>query len=317
MINQNTSLPIIITICGPTATGKSDLAVDIALYIKNTYTIHSEIISTDSRQIYKGLDIGTGKITTEEMQGVPHHMLDIVDPLDEYSVFTYAKDATEIMNQIHVKGAIVILCGGTGQYIDALTTGHSGAPVPPNNELRSELEQRTIGEVEDRLYAITLKHGCDISHVDLKNKRRMIRAIEIIDELGYIPKIEKVKNYTLLQIGLDTETDKLKERISKRLNARIDAGMVEESIKLLENGKLTHERMYSLGLEYRYISLFLQKTLSETEWKEQLFYSIWHYAKRQRTWFKRNPDIIWFDSMKIKNSKEKTKVFELVTKLLQ
>ena len=312
------NLPKIITICGPTATGKSDLAVDIALYLKEHHNLHSEIISTDSRQIYKGLNIGTGKITLEEMRGIPHHMLDIVYPLDTYGVFAFAKDATAIMNDIHARDGIVILVGGTGQYIDALTTGHSGAPVPPNETLRSELEQKTIGEVKDRLYVITLKHGCDISHVDLKNKRRMIRAIEIIDELGYIPKIEKVKNFNILHIGLDTDTEKLKERISKRLDARIDNGMVEESIQLLAEGRLTHERMHTLGLEYRYISLFLEKTLSDIEWREQLFYAIWHYAKRQRTWFKRNTDIIWFDSQKIKNTKEKEKVFTLITtKLLQ
>lgn len=303
------NLKNVIIVCGPTATGKSDLAVKIALYLKEKKNISAEIISTDSRQVYTDLDIGTGKITRVEMQGVPHHMLDVTSPLTTYGVFAFAKDAMAIMDDIHARGNTVILCGGTGQYIDALVTGHSGAPVPPNQQLRSELEQKTIGEVEDRLYAITLKHGCDISHVDLKNKRRMIRAIEIIEDLGYIPKTEAVKKYNTTWIGLDCDSEKLRGRIQKRLDTRIDEGMVEESINLLEQGKLTHDQMFKLGLEYRYISLYLQKTLSDIEWREQLFFAIWHYAKRQRTWFKRNPDIVWFDALAVKNNPEK--VFKL------
>lgn len=303
-------LPKIIVICGPTATGKSDLAVDIALHLKEK-GVEAEIISTDSRQVYTGLDTGSGKITKEEMRGIPHHMLDVVSPLEIYSVFTFAKEASAIMEQIHACGATVILCGGTGQYIDALVTGHSGAPVPPDQELRSELEQRTIGEVEDRLYAVTLKHGCDISHVDFKNKRRMIRAIEIIESLGYIPKVDQAKKYDTVWIGLDADSEKLRARIQKRLDARIDNGMVEESVHLLEQGHITHDRMFTLGLEYRYISLYLQKTLNESEWKEQLFFAIWHYAKRQRTWFKRNTDIHWFECAQL--NKKKQEIFKLLS----
>ncbi len=304
------TLPKIIVICGPTATGKSDLAVDIALHLKER-GVEAEIISTDSRQIYTGLDIGSGKITEEEKRGIPHHMLDVVSPLETYGVFTFAKEASAIMKRIHARGATVILCGGTGQYIDALVTGHSGAPVPPDQELRSELEQRTIGEVEDKLYAVTLKHGCDISHVDLKNKRRMIRAIEIIESLGYIPKVEAVQTYNTVWIGLDTDSEKLRTRIQKRLDTRIDNGMVEESVNLLEKGLITHDRMFTLGLEYRYISLYIQKTLSDVEWREQLFFAIWHYAKRQRTWFRRNADIHWFDALTVK--KDKTGIFNLLS----
>lgn len=307
---ESASLSNIIIVCGPTATGKSDLAVDIALHLKERGVV-AEIISTDSRQVYTGLDIGSGKITKEEMRGIPHHMLDVISPLETYGVFAFAKEASTIMEQIHARGATVILCGGTGQYIDALVTGHSGAPVPPDAELRSELEQRTIGEVEDRLYAITLKHGCDISHVDFKNKRRMIRAIEIIESLGYIPKVDEVKKYNTVWIGLDTDSEKLRTRIQKRLDTRIDNGMVEESINLLEQGLITHDRMFTLGLEYRYISLYLQKTLSESEWKEQLFFAIWHYAKRQRTWFKRNADIHWFECTQL--SKKKEEIFKLLS----
>lgn len=296
--------PKLIAIVGPTATGKSDLAVAVALHLKEAHQIDCEIVSADSRQVYSGLDIGTGKITHAEMKDIPHHMIDIVSPLKIYTVFAYADEAEKIIKQIHERGNMPILCGGTGQYIDAVITGQSGAPVPPDLHLRDSLDAQSSEEVLAHLEKLSQEKKCDISTVDLKNKRRMIRAIEIITSLGYIPTIEKKEQYSTLTIGLDTDSDVLKKRIGKRLQTRIDAGMITESENLLEKGLITHERMQKLGLEYIYTSMLLQNQVTKEEFEEQLYFAIWHYAKRQRTWFKRNTSIVWFDAIK-KNLAEK------------
>ncbi|MES2623198.1 MAG: tRNA (adenosine(37)-N6)-dimethylallyltransferase MiaA [Patescibacteria group bacterium] len=290
------TLPKLISIVGPTATGKSDLAVAVALHMQKKYGKTAEIISTDSRQVYIGLDIGTGKITEEEMKGVVHHMIDIVSPLETYTVFQFAKTAEQIIQDIHARGNIPILCGGTGQYNDALVTGHSGAPVPPNQYLRDTFEKMHDEEVFTYLQKLSKEKECDISQVDIRNKRRMIRAIEIIEAIGHIPKIEKTNHYDVITIGLDMDSEVLRARIEKRLLARLEAGMIEESKLLLEKGLVTDERMQKLGLEYAYISMLLNEQITEAEFKEQLFYAIWHYAKRQRTWFKRDQSITWFDA---------------------
>lgn len=276
-----------IVICGPTATGKSDLAVSIALSIGK-----AEIISTDSRQVYTHLNLGTGKITQDEMHGIPHHMLDIVEPKDTYTADNFTKKAKQVIQDIYSRGNTPILCGGTGLYIDTLVHDIQFPDVKINTKLRQELETKSIEELVSVFQSLN-KNQPHV--VDLKNKRKVIRAIEILKELGHIPPIEKKDIYDVLYIGLDGSDTILKEKIKKRIDKRLTDGMIEESEKLLEQGLLTHERMKELGLEYAYISSYLQKQISLDEFKEKLFYSIWHYAKRQRTWFRRNKQIHWFD----------------------
>lgn len=293
----------LITVIGPTAIGKSDLAVSIALYIKNTYGIDAEIISADSRQIYKHLDIGTGKITTEEMKGIPHHMLDIIEPNDtSYSVFRYAEDVQNILRDIYNRGAIPILCGGTGFYIDAIIFGNTGAEMPPHIEFQKELEAYPLEELAEKLQTIALEKKRDISHVDIKNKRRIIRALDILEHDGVFAQKNTTQLYNVLHIGLDTTTEKLRERIQKRLDARIQAGMLEESQKLLNSNILTHERMQKLGLEYKFMSQLLTHDLTLPECIEKLFFAIWHYAKRQRVWFKKYIDVHWLDAELVKEN---------------
>lgn len=286
----------IIVVCGPTATGKSELAVEIALFLKEKNNISCEIISTDSRQIYKGLDIGTGKITESEMKGVPHHLLDISPPSEKISVVEIQRLANQCIAEIYDRGNIPILCGGTGMYIDSIVYNTKFPDVPPNQALREELEAKDIEQVRLIFDQLCLDKNITSHKVDTSNKRRMIRAIEIISALGCIPELKKQTDiYDVCWIGLDMDDPVLQNRIKKRINVRLASGMIEESERLLASGALTHERMQELGLEYAYISDLLNGKITRNEFEEQLYFSIWHYAKRQRTWFRKNKDIRWYD----------------------
>ena len=278
--------PKIIVICGPTATGKSDLAVELA------GPINGEVISADSRQIYTYLNLGTGKITPLEMKKIPHHMLDVVTPDEKYTVDQFKKESVKVIQRILEKNNIPILCGGTGLYIDAIINDTEFPDVSADLDLREELETKST----DELVSIFHQLNNNQPHkVDLKNKRKIIRAIEILKSLGHIPSLEKKDLYDVLYIGLDGSDEVLKEKIKRRIEKRIQDGMLEESEHLLSLGLLTHERMQELGLEYKFISDLLRKEITLDELKEKLFFAIWHYAKRQRTWFKRNKEIHWLD----------------------
>lgn len=307
--------PKIITILGPTAIGKSDLAVSISLYLKKEHNINSEIISADSRQVYKHLNLGTGKITTEEMKGVKHHMLDVLNLGQPYSVFEYSQDANKIIEDLLSKNIIPIICGGTGQYINALLFETAGAGAKQNPELRENLERESLEFLQTELKNLAEKHSTDISKIDIKNKRRVIRAIEIITELGYIPEIKVNDKYKNLIIGLDTDYSILQNRIKARIEKRLDQGMIKEVEDLLKENKVDHTRLQKLGLEYKFISDYLTGILSIDEFKEKLYFAIIHYAKRQKTWFKNNKElkekIVWFNTQDenyqevIENSLEK------------
>lgn len=276
--------PKVIAVVGPTATGKSDLAVAIAT------ACNGEVISADSRQIYRKLDIGTGKITKEEMRGIPHHMLDIADPDEQVGVTTYKILATEILHNILEKNKLPVIAGGTGQYIEAVVDGIVYPEVPPNESLRQELEQKDTEELFQKLQEADPARA---QRIDKQNKRRIIRALEINDELGRVPKIQKNHPYNPLFIGIDFDDETLRARIQTRLKKRLDEGMVQEAEQLHQNG-LSYERMDALGLEYRFLAEYLQGNITEKELYEQLEVAIWRYAKRQRTWFKRDDRIKWF-----------------------
>ncbi len=277
-------LPKVLVICGPTATGKSDLAVNMAL------TFNGEVISADSRQVYRGMDIGTGKITTTEMKGVPHYLLDIIDPKKTYDAELFKKDATEAILTILSKNKLPIVAGGTGFYIDALIEGQLFPDVPPNKKLRAELAHKTAEELMKEISILDPRRA---QTLDPHNRVRIIRAIEIARVLGSVPTVKHTKPYEALYIGLTLDTEKLREKIHTRLMKRIDAGMVEE-IRDLHARKVSWKRLHEFGLEYRYVALFLQKKLTRDEMIEQLENEIVHYAKRQMQWFKRNPTIVWF-----------------------
>lgn len=292
----------VIVILGPTAVGKSDLAVNIAK------DINGEIISADSRQVYKGLDIGTGKITEKEMLGIKHYVLDVADPNKRYSVIDFKNDAESAISEIVKKNKIPIITGGTGFYIQNLIDDISLPNVKPNEELRKKLEVKNNDELFEILSDLDSERA---NTIDKDNKRKLIRAIEIASEIGEVPKINTLENkskYNALFIGLNLPSDELKERINKRLEKRINEGMIDEVINLNKDG-LSFERMDELGLEYRYIAMYLKNILSLEEMKEKLKTEIWHYAKRQLTWFKRDKRINWFEPSDIIVIKNKIKDF--------
>lgn len=273
------SLQKIIVVCGPTATGKSDYAVELAKKVRG------EIISADSRQVYRGLDIGSGKITKKEMRGIPHHCLDIANPKRVFSVSSYKKFADKAIKDIISRDKTPIVCGGTGFYIDAVICDIVFPAVPPNKTLRKILEKLSLEELQNKLQKLDRRR---FDLVDQKNKVRLIRAIEIATALGSVPEINKQAHnkYDVEWIYLDFPDEVLKERIRKRLLKRMKTGMVKEVERLHSEG-ISWKRLESFGLEYRYLALFLQDKLSKEEMLKELEMAIWHYAKRQRTWFKK------------------------------
>ena len=271
----------IVVIVGPTAVGKSDYAVKYA--IQN----NGEVISADSRQVYKGLDIGTGKITKEEMCGIPHHVLDVCDPKEQFNVDLYKNLAQKAILDISNRGKLPIICGGTGFYIDALIKDISYPHVEHNIPLRKSLYGKEATELFDILKGLDKKYAETLNNSEKNNTHRLIRSIEIVTELGNMPEIKEEKTkYNITWINLNLPKDELRERINTRLIKRIENGMIDEVKELHKNG-LSWKRMDDLGLEYRYISKYLQEKISMDEMIEKLKNEIWHYAKRQILWFKK------------------------------
>lgn len=290
----------VIVIIGPTATGKSGLAVELAK------KFNGEIISADSRQVYKGLNIGTGKITKREMQGVPHYLLDVANPKRRFTVAEYKKLAEKILPYMVVRNKLPIIVGGTGFYIEALVDDLNLPEVPPNLGLREKLEKKSTEELFKILQKLDPKRA---KNIDYKNPRRLIRAIEIAKHLGKIPPYTlNPSGYTPLFIGLDLPDKKLKQKIKKRLEERIKKGMISEAKKLHKNG-LSYKRMRELGLEYKFLADFLEKKITKKEMTERLEKAIWQYAKRQRIWFKRDRRILWFRPDEQKKIEQEIKKF--------
>jgi len=275
----------VLVILGPTAVGKSDLAVEIA-------RLHNgEVISADSRQVYTGLDIGTGKITTKEMRGVPHHLLDVMNPKKVYSVELWKKQAGDAIEDILSRGRLPIICGGTGFYIQSIVDNITLPNVPADKELRKKLAELEPAELSLILKKLDSKRA---KNIDAQNPVRLIRAIEIATALGAVPKAKKVKSkYDFIQIGLTLPLDTLREKIHTRLLARMKKGMLAEAKNLHANG-LSYKRMEELGLEYRYLALYSQKKITKQEMLERLTIEIGQYARRQMQWFKRDARIKWF-----------------------
>jgi tRNA dimethylallyltransferase len=289
--------PKIIIILGQTSTGKSDFAVQLSKVLAVS-GVESEIISADSRQVYKGLDLGTGKITKKEMRGIPHHLLDVANPKKTFNVADYKKLAEKKINEIIKRGNVPIICGGTGFYIDAIVSGQVLPEVPPNKKLRKELG----GKSKEDLFKVLKKLDKNRAEtIDKDNPVRLIRAIEIATTLGHVPSLESDgtnSKHDILKIGLTLPDELLKERIYKRILTRIKKGMIKEIENLHEEG-LSWKRMNDLGLEYRYISEYVQGNLTKKDMIEKLNQETWHYAKRQKTWFKRDKDTIWINPTEI------------------
>jgi tRNA dimethylallyltransferase len=277
-------LPITV-ILGPTASGKTSLSIKLAK------KINGEIISADSRQVYRGLDLGTGKVTKKEMSGIKHYLLDVADPKKVFSVTDYVELADKAIVEIHNRGKTPIIVGGTGFYIQALVDGLILPEVPPNTELRKDLIKKDISELQEILKKLDKKRYITI---DKNNPHRLIRAIEIATALGEVPRLQKNSKYDPTFIGIEISMDELRKKIHARLISRIEAGMIDEVKKLHKEG-LPWKRMEQLGLEYRYLSRFLQNKITKEEMLTELETAICQYAKRQMTWFKRDKRIKWLN----------------------
>lgn len=277
--------PKIVVIVGPTASGKSDLAVLMGRKFSG------EVVSADSRQVYRGLNIGTGKITPDEMLGIPHHLLDVASAEDVFTVSDYKQLAQVAISEIIERNNLPIICGGTGFYIQALVDGIELPNVPPNERLRESLEPFSASALYEKLKELDSEFA-DI--VDRNNPHRLIRAIEIATALGHVPKITSDPPYDACFVGISTDLYTLRERIHTRLLSRIESGMIDE-VKMLHEGGLSFKRMDSLGLEYRYVARHLEGKLDLEEMLTQLENEIFQYAKRQLTWFKRDGRISWFE----------------------
>ena len=276
--------PEIIVILGPTASGKSDLAVAMAK------KINGEIISADSRQVYKGMDIGSGKITKKEMLGIPHHLLDVASPKRTFTVSHYQKLANQKIAEIISRGRTPIVAGGTGLYIQSIVDGIVLPEVGPNHDLRHKLKILSTDKLFTKLQKLDPVRA---KSIDAKNPRRLIRAIEIATALGKVPKLKtKPSPYEFVLIGLNPGEKILKQNIHKRLVKRLKQGMIQE-VKKLRAAGLSWKRLESFGLEYRFVAQFLQAKITKQEMKTLIEKESWQYAKRQMTWFKRDERIRW------------------------
>ncbi len=284
----------LIVIVGPTASGKSSLAIKLA------QKLQGEVISADSRQVYKGMNLGTGKVTKKEMAGIPHHLLDIASPKTIFSADKYQRLSRLALKKIWTKNKTPIICGGTGFYIQVLVDGLVLPEVPPNKILRNKL---TKLDAEELFKILKTKDPERANNIDKQNPARLIRSIEIADALGKVPQLKtNPLDAQTIYIGINPGKEKLKSNIHKRLLARIKLGMLAEIKKLHKSG-VSFQKLESFGLEYRYGALLLQNKISEQNFLIELEKAINDYAKRQITWFKRNPNIHW-----VKNYNEAQKI---------
>ena len=274
----------LIVIVGPTATGKSELAVRLAK------KFNGSVVSADSRQVYAGMNIGSGKITKKEMHGIPHYLIDVASPRVQFSVARYQKLANTAIDDIRRNGRMPIICGGTGLYIQSIVDGDAIPEVKPDWELRKKLEEKTPSQLFSMLKTLDPRRA---KTIEKSNPRRLIRAIEIIKKTGHaVPEFKKeILPYPVLMIGLKFSRDQISKRISKRLAKRLKSGMIAEIDRLRKS--LSWKRLESFGLEYRFAALYVQKKISKAEMIERIQKESEHYAKRQMTWFGRDRRIKW------------------------
>ncbi|HJX71647.1 MAG TPA: tRNA (adenosine(37)-N6)-dimethylallyltransferase MiaA [Bacteroidales bacterium] len=282
----------LITILGPTACGKTHFAACLS------ERTGGEIISADSRQVYKRMNLGTGKDYNDyRVNGkiIPCHLIDILEPGERYNVFEYQKDFLTTFNEIRKRGNLPVLCGGTGMYIDAVTRRYKLLPVPPDKMLRKELESKSLDELARILQQYKKLHN----KTDIDTKKRAIRAIEIEEFHLHRPEINSVfPKLANIFIGIKYKREIIRKRITERLHARLKSGMIDEVEALLSEGLKPEELIY-YGLEYKYITLYLTKEIEYDEMVIRLNIAIHQFAKRQMTWFrkmeKEGSEIYWLD----------------------
>ena len=283
----------LIAILGPTASGKTPFAAALA------NVLDTEIISADSRQIYRGMDLGTGKDLidyTVNGKQIPYHLIDIADPGYKYNVFEYQRDFLTAYETIKQKGKLPVLCGGTGLYLESVLKGYKLLPVPENPELRAQLADKSLEELTGILQQYKTLHNT----TDVDTAKRAIRAIEIEEYYAHTPVDERTfPQLNSLIIGVDIDRELRREKISRRLRQRLDEGMVDEVRRLIEQGIQPDDLIY-YGLEYKYLTLYVIGKLTYEEMYQELEIAIHQFAKRQMTWFRgmerRGFTIHWMDA---------------------
>lgn len=292
----------LLVILGPTATGKTDLALSLAKKFKG------EIVSCDSRQVYKGLDIGTGKLPARDvaferherywmMDGIKVWMYDVVDPDMRYDVYKYHHDAIKAIREIWDKGLLPIAVGGTGLYLKAILSDFSDFSVKPDRELRTQLSGYSIEDLQSKLKSLSSELWNNLNNSEKHNKRRLTRKIEILmskERINYISERSKYGEMRVLKVGLTARKDVLRQRIDERVVKRVNLGMLEEARELYHKG-LSLERMKELGLEYGMLAQYLSGQVDKEKFVKLLQIKIHQYAKRQMTWFAKEEDVRWFD----------------------
>ncbi len=299
-----------LTVLGATAGGKTSLAARMA------FILNGEIISADSRQVYRGMDLGTGKDLEDyivEGKQIPYHLIDIADAGKKYNVYEYQKDFLKVYDDIQNRNVFPVFCGGSGMYLEAILKGYKLIPVPPDHELREELEEKETEELVHILESFKKLHNTS----DIDSRKRLIRAIEIetyynntTDIDDYFPEIES------LIVGVKFDRNSRRRRISERLKQRLDEGMIDEVKQILESGVAPEDLIY-YGLEYKYLTHHVLGVLSYDDMFKQLETAIHQFAKRQMTWFRgmerKGFKIYWLDGYA--SMKEKTeRILELLQK---
>ncbi|OZM58656.1 tRNA (adenosine(37)-N6)-dimethylallyltransferase MiaA [Lottiidibacillus patelloidae] len=290
----------LIAIVGPTAVGKTKTSIELAK------ALNGEIISGDSMQVYKHMDIGTAKVKDEEMEGIPHHLIDIKEPTEPFSVAEFQKRATELITDINQRGKIPIIVGGTGLYVQSVTHQYNFSDASSNVEFRNKLEQQVaengIEPLYQKLVSIDPKSA---ENIHPNNHRRVIRALEVYHETGltmseYQAKQQKESPYDLFMVGLTMDRDKLYERINMRVDMMVEEGLIEEVKGLHEKGVRDCQSVQAIG--YKEIYDFIEGNVSLEGAIENLKQNSRRYAKRQLTWFRNKMDISWYD---MTNNREK------------
>lgn len=279
--------PKLIVILGPTASGKTSLSIKLAKKFKG------QIVSADSRQIYKHLDLGTGKITKKEMQGVPHFLLDIVLPRQKYSVAKFQKKATSTIKQIAKKGYLPFLVGGSSFYLYSVIDGWDLPETKTDWKLRRRLQEKSPAELLAILKKLDARRA---QTIEQQNPRRLIRAIEIASQLGSVPKIKNNPQFDCLILGVKRDEETLRKLITKRLKQRFEDGMLKEVRDLYRKKILSPKRLEELGLEYRWIGRHIMGKINFAEMFERLDCDIWRFSRHQMNWFKKDKNIHWVES---------------------
>ncbi len=283
-MKRNKKLIPLIVILGPTASGKSTLAVRLA------QTCNGEIVSADSRQIYKGMEIGAGTVTKTETKGIPHHLLSFQNPKRPYNAHEYQRAAIAAIRKIARAGKIPLLVGGAGFWIDAVCQNLRFPNAKPDRALRKKLKIKTAQQLFSMLEKLDPEKA---KTIDQRNPHRLMRAIEIAKMLGKHETLQTGPQlFSCLYLGIARDNANLKSKITKRFNRWLKAGFLNE-VQALMKKKLSEERFRELGLHYWYAYTYLSNRISRDEFVTQSIVSIWHYAKRQMTWFRRNKNIHW------------------------